>query len=237
MNELIPFSGFPKECFRFFREISKNNNRRWFEDHKAEYQEVVLAPAQAFVTTLGHRLRTLSKEVRFDPRTSGTGSIRRIYRDTRFSKDKTPYKTHLGIIFWQGLRKSKTDNPGYFFHLDPHGAKVFAGMYLFPPALLGAYRSAVADNRLGRELIEGLESVRKRSGYKVADIHYKRVPSGYAPDHPRADLLRYNAVYAISPQVDKATAMTPKLVDVCFKHCRMMAPLNDWISKVARRVR
>lgn len=235
MQDLPRFSGFPGEALRFFKAIKKNNNRKWFEAHKGEYQESVLAPAGAFVSLLGPRLRGLSRELRFDPSTGGSGSVKRIYRDIRFSKDKTPYKTYLGILFWQGNRKAKKENPGFLFHLDSDGGRVFAGLYAFPPDLLRAYRQAVDDDRLGKDLARVLEAIAKKPGYSAGGPSYKRVPRGYDAAHPRAELLRHSNLYALSPRIPASVVTSPKLLDVCFKHCQAMAPLVAWLARVDGR--
>ena len=96
----IAFDGFPKKGVEFLRQLSEHNDREWFSQHKDEYNEYLLAPARDFVTALGERLRKISPGIIADPRTDR--SIFRINRDTRFAKDKSPYKTHLGIFFWEG---------------------------------------------------------------------------------------------------------------------------------------
>jgi uncharacterized protein (TIGR02453 family) len=232
MSDIPRFSGFPRDALRFYKAIKKNNNRTWFESHRADYQASVLTPAEAFVSILGPRLRALSKDVRFDPRTNGAGSVKRIYRDTRFSKDKTPYKTYLGILFWQGARKAKKENPGFLFHLDAGGGRVFAGLYAFPPDVLKAYRAAVIENRTGRKLAAAMESIGKMRGYELGGPHYKRVPQGCDPGHPRAELLRHNNLYALSPRIPPETVTSPKLLEVCFKHCRAMSPIVSWLAEV-----
>ncbi len=110
MSKTPNFYGFPAEALRFLEELSKNNNREWFNAHKQEYQDHVLAPAQDFVLALGERLRTISAGIIYDTRTSGSGSILRTHRDIRFSKDKTPYHTYVRMVFWEGSRK-KMENP------------------------------------------------------------------------------------------------------------------------------
>ncbi len=232
MRDVPRFSGFPKEALQFFKAIKKNNNRKWFEAHKKEYQANVLAPAEAFVSMLGPRLKNISRDIRFDPRTSGTGSVKRIYRDTRFSKDKTPYKTYLGILFWEGNRKAKKENPGFLFHLDADGGRLFAGLYGFPADFLKAYREAVDDSRGGKELARALEAIAKKPGYTTGGPSYKRVPRGYPADHPRAELLRHSNLYALSPRIPASTISSPKLLDACFEHCKAMAPLVGWLARV-----
>lgn len=233
MSDIQPFIGFPQQSRQFLADLAANNNREWFEAHKQEYRRYLLEPALAFVVALGEQLRTLSDAMVYDTRTNGSGSIMRIHRDTRFSADKSPYKTNLGILFWQGPRK-KIENPGFFFHMDAHNAVIYAGMHTFPPWMLAAYRHAVVDEQLGAELAAAIESIRKAGAYEVGGRHYKRVPKGYDPAHTRADLLCYNGLYASAPSIDPTVLATPDLVETCLAHCRSMTPLHQWLVKVSQ---
>jgi uncharacterized protein (TIGR02453 family) len=236
MSDIQEFSGFPRQGLQFLAELGENNSREWFEAHKGEYRSSVLEPAQAFVFALGERLRLLSPQISYDTRTNGSGSIMRIYRDLRFSKDKTPYHPNLRIIFWEGGGK-KTENPGFFFGMDAAGAALYGGMHTFPRPMLGAYQDAAADDDLGRQLEAALVSVGRGGDYAVGGEQYKRVPRGFDPGHSRADLLRYKGLHARSPVIEPATLTTPELVDVCFEHCRNMMPLHQWLVKVNQRAR
>jgi uncharacterized protein (TIGR02453 family) len=231
MSDMPSFLGFPAEGLGFLEGLAQNNNREWFEAHKSDYRAYLLEPAQAFVVALGERLKLLSPEIVYDTRTNGSGSIMRIYRDLRFSKDKTPYNANLRVVFWQGAGK-KTENPGFFFGMDPHGAALYGGMYGFPKPVLTAYQAAVANEKTGAELEAALESLRKAGVYEIGGERYKRVPRGYDADHARADLLRYKGLHVRSPQIEPSVLTTPELVEVCFEHCRAMAPLHHWLVRV-----
>ena len=111
------FFGFPMECLQFFNDLRKNNNREWFQENKQNYTDYVLEPAKEFVLALGDKLKSISKEIIYDTRMSGIGSVLRIYRDIRFSKDKTPYNTRLRVFFWEGSNK-KMENPGAFYFCE-----------------------------------------------------------------------------------------------------------------------
>jgi len=175
---------------QFYENLAANNNREWFNAHKQEYLDYVLAPAVDFVIALGERLKTLSRAITYDTRTNGAGSIMRIYRDTRFSKDKTPYKTNLGIVFGQGGKK-KTESPGFYFHMDADGAVIYTGLPMLSKEVLTAYRDAVVDAKLGAELEKALASIRRAGTYEIGGEQSKRVPAGYDPEHKRADLLKH----------------------------------------------
>jgi len=232
MVDIPTFTGFPEKALEFFADLAVNNSREWFNPRKDEYKKVVLKPAQAFVMAFGERLHELSEELQFDPRTSGSGSIKRIYRDTRFSKDKTPYKTHLGIHFWQGSHDSKMDNPGFFFHMGLDGSWLYAGHYQFPKPMLAAYRQAIVDDKLGNEVVSIMNSIKGVEGFDTGGEHYKRVPQGFDKEHQRADYLRCNGLWAASDWIDKESLTSPKLVEVCLSHARTMLPLINWLNRV-----
>lgn len=234
MGEIQAFAGFPEEGMRFLDDLKANNNRQWFNERKEVYRIQLLEPAQAFVVALGERLQEISPHIVFDPRTSGSGSIFRIYRDTRFSKDKSPYKTHLGILFWEGSGK-KMENPGFYIHLEPGAVRVHAGHYAFPKSMLAAYRDAVVDVNLGSGLEIALAEVRDAGEYHIHGEQYKRVPSGYDREHERADLLRYKSLYASSPLIEAEILGSPDFVDISFEHCTNMSSLHHWLVKVVKR--
>jgi uncharacterized protein (TIGR02453 family) len=194
----------------------------------------LLEPALAFVVALGQRLKELSPYIIYDTRTNGSGSLMRIYRDVRFSKDKTPYKTHVTMMFWEGAGK-KTQNPGFYVRIEPAGASIFVGQHIFSRPTLAAYRDAVVDETTGTELEAAIEAVRVAGAYQVGGEHYKRVPRGYGPEHERSGLLRYNGLYAFAPRVGAQHLTSPDLVDLCFEHCRYMAPLHRWLVKLAKQ--
>lgn len=229
MSEKATFSGFPQESLQFFQSLAANNNRTWFEAHKQDYHDYVQTPALAFTATLGERLQSLSNGIQFDLRTNG--SVMRIYRATRFSKDKTPYKTNLGIVFWEGNRK-KLECPSFFFHMEASGAVMYTGLYVFPDDVLPVYREAVADEQSGAALETAIATVKRAGAYEVGGEHYARVPKGYDSAHPRANLLRYNGLHAKSALIDAKTITSPKLIEVCFEHCRNMLPLHRWLVEL-----
>jgi uncharacterized protein (TIGR02453 family) len=191
----------------------------------------LLEPAQAFVFGLGRRLQTLAPDIRIDTRTDGTGVLMRIHRDTRFSQDKTPYKTTVSGLFWEGQQK-KTESPAFGFQMEATGMDLMAGIFQFPPTMLTAYRSAVVNNDLGTELEHILTNLRATGEYQIAGEHYKRVPSGYDPNHRRANLLRYAGLYALSPHISVNDLLKPDLLDICYVHFQQMASVQHWLMKI-----
>ena len=226
------FSGFPPEGIQFLADLAANNNRQWFEANKKTYQEQLLKPAQSFVLALGERLRQISPAIRYDSATNGTGSLMRIYRDVRFSKDKTPYKTNISMSFWQGSGK-KTAHPGFFVRFEVDGGGIFVGQHGFDGPHLAAYRDAVADAKMGKELEEALALVTSRGDFEIGGEHYKRVPRGYDADHTRAELLKYNGLWALNTDaIMPPDLYEPQLVDICFANCQKMAPIHEWLVKM-----
>ena len=225
------FEGFPKDGLRFLAELRENNNRDWFNERKQIYLDTIVAPAVLFVQEMGERLRYISPHIQYDTRTNGQGSLMRIYRDVRFSKDKSPYKTWVGIRFWEGGPKA-SKNPGFFFGFDYSAGGLHVGMHGFDKEMLAAYRAAVDDDQLGTELEDILADVRDAGPYMINGEHYKRVPRGYDTDHPRAGLLRYNTLYVSSPAIEPDVLASPELVEAVLDHSEKTAAVQQWLVKV-----
>ncbi len=226
------FSGFPEAGLRFLEELTVNNERPWFEAHKAVYKEELLQPSVAFVAMLGERLREIAPKIRYDTRTNGSGSLLRIYRDTRFSKDKTPYKTNISGMMWEGAGK-KMACPGFGFQLEASRMSLVAGQFGFSKEQLHTYREAVADDVLGDELQTAVSQIQQSGAYEIMGSHYKRIPRGYDSNHPRADLLRHNALYVHPLQpISRDKVMTAEIVDICMAHFEKMLPIQQWLVKV-----
>jgi uncharacterized protein (TIGR02453 family) len=223
------FEGFSKETFDFLRDLELNNNRSWFESNRIVYEDLVLRPAQDFVVEMGDRLKTISPRVSAIPLVDK--SIFRLYRDTRFSKDKTPYKTHIGLVFWQGPRK-KLENPNYYVQLNKASIFVGAGEYRFPADLMRSYRDSVVHPRVGAELKRILDRITANPSYKIGGLHYKRVPRGYDPDHPHAGLLLHNGLYTYYEGALPDEIYSPRFVDYCFSILKEMSPLQGWLAGV-----
>jgi len=139
------FQGFSRDTVSFFHELEENNERAWFEANRERYQLEVVQPAQAFVLAMNEPLHSVYPGLQADPRPNGTGSIFRIHRDTRFSRDKRPYKTNLGIFFWHGW-PGKRERPGYYVHLEGNSLALYCGLYEFSSEKLLNYRRAAAPD-------------------------------------------------------------------------------------------
>ncbi|MHA2026125.1 MAG: DUF2461 domain-containing protein [Candidatus Thorarchaeota archaeon] len=233
MDDIPKFTGFPKETLQFYADLKENNFREWFNERKDHYQEYVLKPAQSFVVAFGEKLKTISDGFTYDTQTNGRGSMMRIYRDIRFSKDKTPYNTRLRFRFGEGTRE-KGLYPGFFIGMDETGGHLLGGIHKFVKPTLDSFRKAVADDTSGSMLVKIIKAIRGQRGYKVGGENYKRVPRGYDEEHPRAGLLKYNALYVSSPEIPVSVLRKPDLVDVCYEHALKMAPVHNWLNQLSR---
>ena len=227
------FTGFPKKSVSFLRRLAANNNKAWFDAHRSEYENHLLTPAKQFVAAMADLLVTVSADIRAEPRVGG--SIFRINRDTRFSRDKTPYKTHLDLWFWHGGGSGASrERPGFFFRLNASRLLLGAGMHGFEAPLLAAYRAEIAESRKGRALRVLLDKVTAK-GYELGGSHYKRVPRGLDPGHPHADLLRHNALHVGQEVPSPMSLSTPAFPAYCLVRFQDMAPVLEWIVGLLRR--
>ena len=230
MPAIAPFSGFSEDTFDFLTGIAAHNDRDWFDAHRKHYKAHFVGAAQSFVVAMGERLQAMHPGILAEPKVNG--SIFRLNRDTRFSKDKTPYKTHMDIMFHIGAGRSR-DNPGFFFRMYPHSLHLGAGMHGFDPKkVLPAFREAVTGPK-GAALETLLSDIAKLSDYEIGGAHYKRVPRGLDPEHPRAELLKHNALWAASTfEPLPKSASSAAFVDFCADHFEALLPLLLWVSDV-----
>jgi uncharacterized protein (TIGR02453 family) len=224
----MAFNGFSKETLSFLTNLERNNEKKWFEANRQIFDQHVMADAELFVLDLGERLREFAPQINAIPKTDK--SIFRIYRDIRFSKDKRQYKSHLALLFWEGSGK-KMESPGFYFHLEPKRLFLAAGMHIFTPSQLSAYRDAVVDDKHGAMLEKIINMIRSKGDYQLGWKKYKKVPRGYAADHPRAELLLYGGVgFSLDISVPKEL-MNQQAVEYCYKVYKDLSPIHVWLSE------
>jgi uncharacterized protein (TIGR02453 family) len=221
----MTFAGFPKETLRFLTALRKNNDKHWFDAHRSDYEAFYLAPAMAFVSAIGPRLAKIDRGVHAEPRVNG--SIMRINRDVRFSKDKSPYKDHLDLYFWCGEEKG-WDSSGFFFRLTPDAVMLGAGMHGFSPPTLARYRKAVLDAKKGEALAKIVQKLRT-AGYAIGEVGFKKTPKGVGEDHPRADLLKHSGLTAGWQGKPPKELFAPSFIAFAAKHFAAVAPLHEWL--------
>lgn len=227
------FKGFSQQTLSFFNDLARNNTKMWFDQHKEAYEQQVLSPARDFILALGEKLKKISPGVQADPRVNK--SLFRLNRDIRFSHDKTPYKTHLGIWFWEGMRP-RMECSGYYFHLEAGKLMLGVGLYCFPKDMLEAYRQSVIHPQQGPALNKAIGVIKRKGGYSLGGQHFKKTPHNYDSSHPNADLLLYNGLYTGVELPIPAELFTDTLVDLCFDHYKKMNPLHRWLLALTERI-
>ena len=218
------FGGFPPEAMTFFRGLKKNNTREWFQPRKQIYDEKVKAPMLDLVTALMRRLADFAPDHVGDP----NKAIYRIYRDTRFSKNKTPYKTHIAAVFPR-RNLEKHCGAGYYFSVSPDEIEVGGGVYMPAPEDLRAIRDYLAEHHEEFRRITSARHVRRLLG-EVRGERLTRVPKGYAPDHPAADLLLMKQ-FLLFKTLDAKLATTPKLYRELLSRFEAMTPFLEFLNE------
>jgi uncharacterized protein (TIGR02453 family) len=220
------FSGFPSEGLQFMRDLAKNNNRDWFNERKQTYIEMVQEPAIALVIALGERLME-HYPISYDTRTNGSGSLLRLHRDTRFSADKSPYKTNIAFILVPAGYK-RMQAPGFGMQMTLEQVEIMTGQFAFSKEQLEAYRQAILDESKAQALDEIAQNILSVDGYSIGGKELKRVPRGYDADYAHAEWLMYKGLHAFAPSISLDVAQTPALVDALMTHFRHMAPIAQW---------
>jgi uncharacterized protein (TIGR02453 family) len=224
----MAFTGFPSGARTFLADLAEHNDRAWFAENRERYDRDLIGPERDFVDAVGVAFADIDPRVHAD--SAVNRSIFRINRDTRFSHDKSPYKTYADLWFWIGADR-KTAPAGYFVRLIPDAVWIGGGVHSLTPEQLARLRAAVADGLRGPRL-EGVLDDLKREGYLIGDQTLKRVPAGYSAQHPRAELLRYtnvNAIVEVSPPPAELESM--EFVDWCMRRFTQTRPLVDWLAE------
>jgi uncharacterized protein (TIGR02453 family) len=226
-NAKARFEGFADKSGAFFKRLAKNNERAWFLEHKAEFEEGWNAPMKLLLGEVKERIDAAYAHCEL-----GEPKVFRIFRDVRFSKDKSPYKTHIGgVIPLERSGKKITDLPmALYFQVGAKETFGAAGHYQMEPDSLARFRTAVADEARGNGLAKILAAL-ARKGF-AADSHegFKRVPKGFAPDHPRADLLKRRGLVVEFPAVSPGLIADAKLAAWLAGACKTAAPLVEWLT-------
>lgn len=194
-----PASPFTNKLFSFSRELKSNNDREWFAENKPRYEKDVLAAAMDFVTQMQPRLAKQSRYLLAEPKRVG-GSIMRIYRDTRFGKDKTPYKTNVGIHFRHSIG-GDVHAPGLYVHLEPEACFLAAGIWMPPTEPLAAIRQSIMDDTEAWNKVRNNKKFAAR--YKLDGNSLKTAPRGIDPGHPAIEDLRRKSFAGVTQMTEK----------------------------------
>jgi uncharacterized protein (TIGR02453 family) len=208
---------FDEETFSFLRELKRNNDREWFAANKQRYEESVKEPFLRFIEDVGPELRKVSRNLVADPRPVG-GSLFRIYRDVRFSKDKSPYKTHVGAHFPLGKGMA---SPGYYLHLEPGECFVAGGMWMPEPAALQSIRERIAERPADWK--------KARGDLDRDEGALKRPPRGFDPEHPMIEDLKRKSFTASVPLSDSQMKRAD-LTKTFVRGCERISPLMKFLA-------
>jgi uncharacterized protein (TIGR02453 family) len=226
MDMAVATTYFSPATLKFLKELAANNNRDWFLANKARYEADVREPALAFIADLAPRLRRLSPRVVADPKPVG-GSLFRVNRDVRFSKDKSPYKTAVGMSFWHE-RGRETAAPGYYLHIAPGDSFGGGGVHSPESAALGRIRDAIVRDT------PGWKRITTAPGFpELFSIHgevLKRPPQGYDPDHPFIEDLKRKNFFWHARFTDK-DVVAPDFMDRFLGACKTAAPFNRFMAR------
>lgn len=217
---------FSPKTFEFLRDLASNNERGWFQENKHRWEQDVRDPSVRFITDFAPRLARISKHFRADPRPNG-GSMFRIHRDTRFSKDKRPYKTQAGIQFRHDDGKD-AHAPGFYLHLQP--GMVFVGVGIWHPdaPTTRKIRDAIVAKPAAWRRARDDEAFTQR--FRLAGESLQRPPAGHAKDHPLIDDLKRKDFIAVSElSEDDVTSAT--FLDVFTETCRAGTPLVRFLCR------
>jgi len=220
-----PFEGFPKKGLQFFRKLKRNNNRVWFERHKHEYEEYLKLPMQSFIFSLQPYFASFAPEFDLSPKRS----IFRIYRDIRFSNDKTPYKTHIAAHFVLRGKEKGFVGSGYYFHVEPGEVFIGGGIYMPDSDQLKGIRNAIAQHSDEFLSILGNRKFKKRFGNLEGNT-LQRIPKGYDESHPMAEWLKLKQFF-VGKSLPEASSHKATLVDTVAAICKDAAPLVKFLNR------
>ena len=220
------FQGFPRELFSFLRALAENNNRDWFNEYKDRYRNDVVDPVLDFIDAMRPRLQKISSHYIVDSRPHG-GSMFRIYRDTRFSKDKRPYKENVGCQFRHEAGKD-AHAPGFYVHIANDGIFFGGGVWLPPNDVLDRIRTAIVEHPDEWRKITRNRNFVKRFGGVHGD-GLKRPPRGFDPRHPHVEDLKRKTLFAMQ-QCDEALATSPAFIDEVTHAFRAASPLMAFLT-------
>jgi uncharacterized protein (TIGR02453 family) len=230
-GEPAPFTGFEPDALQFLADLAANNDRNWFKPRKADYERLLKEPMAALCVALAQSFDTLRLPMEADPKRSPF----RIYRDVRFSKDKSPYKTGQGADFPWNDSKGDAERPrgavGGYFHLEPGNIFVGGGMWHPERARLAAFREKV--DRDPNAVLKAIEDKRFRSVYGSVDGEsLTRNPRGFPNDHPYSYLLRLKDV-VFSHRLSDNDVFSAELPDIIAKDLDAARPVLLFLDKLA----
>ena len=222
----MPKPFFSVATFKFLDQLAKNNTRAWFNEHKPSYEQLVRFPALAFIESMQPSIQDQSTHFTAVAKKTG-GSLMRVHRDTRFSKDKTPYKTNVGIQFRHVAGKD-VHAPGFYFHLSPVECFIGAGIWRPDSKALSKIREMISDSPNAWNNIVNNPCFKKH--YQLSGGSLKTYPRGYDKNHPMIEDLRRKDFIAIHP-LSRDEVLSPKLIEIAQRRYQSASDLMDYLCQ------
>lgn len=223
----MQFDGFNEEALNFLDEIEINNNKVWFEANRHRWEDLILRPNKAYVEEMGEHLIALSPFIKAEPKAGG--SLFKIYRDTRFAKDKTPIKTKIGIMFWKGtLHRMKC--PCFYMQYKSHEVFVATGIRAFKDELLKNYREYIKVEKNAKALHDILQDL-KEKGCTIPEPELKRVPREFEEDFKYPELTKYKGLLVYKTFKPNKTFFSKKIINYNFKFYDESLELFNWLDE------
>jgi uncharacterized protein (TIGR02453 family) len=225
------FSGFRPAALTFPRGLRRDNSREWFERHREAYESEIRRPLAALVEEMDVRLASIAPEIVGDPKRS----LFRIHRDVRFSNDKSPYKTSAACWFYhgdagRGVGSATTAHggAGFYFHFEPGRYLLGGGIWMPPRPTLARIREQIDESPAPLRRVLRAPAMRRFGGL-AEEAMLKRLPRGYAADHPAAELLRHQS-YTVGRDLSERELLSPRLPDLLARDYARILPLVRWLN-------
>jgi uncharacterized protein (TIGR02453 family) len=221
----VTFRGFPRSAPAFWPELAAEMSKPWFDANKARYETEWVAPMQALLDDVAAKLAPAYRPLKL-----GAPKVMRIYRDVRFAKDKSPYKTHIGAVITVTSRTlADYGNSALYVHMGLEEEFCGVGIYYFDAKQLAKWRKVVGGKR-GEAIAKIVKALRAK-GYAVGGHDdYKKVPKGFDEDHPRAELLKMKGLTGGFPAIPKGMLFEPRLVKFLADHAKAFVPMVKWLQ-------
>lgn len=218
------FAGFPPEMIQFFRSLKRNNRREWFQPRKHLYEQHVKEPMLELVAAINTELMKFAPEYVTDPKKA----LFRIYRDTRFSADKTPYKTHAAASFWR-RGADHTGAGGFYFSVAYEKIEIAGGIWHPSPETTLMVRNHIAEKHAElRKILANKKNLKLVGDLQGEEL--SRAPKGFDPAHPALDLIKKKD-WIVDISLDPGVATTPKLYREILERFRAMAPMIEYLNR------
>ncbi len=222
------FQGFSRRAFTFLRDLGRHNDKAWFEAHRSDYEQHVLAPLRDLVNDLADFMLGIDLSFEVSPTVGKT--IARIYRDTRFAKDKSPFRDHLWIAFKRAGADWAHYIPSYYLEITPTSYHYGLGFYDAAPDLMARFRQQIGDDP--ESFLQAIAWFAKQDVFTIEGERYKH-PLGQDKPEPIRTWYGYKSFYLTCDRTIDDTILSPKLVDQLMKHFGMAAPLYHYIHRIA----